>query len=280
VWLWRRKYRVRLVRLAGDSGVSITPESPYLFSHVSASVEIRPLSQKQQLMMALDRARSQSSAADHTVEQAARQLSAWQSQSMPGAVRIVVGLCFGLYGAWSIYSGGLFLGIVNAVLAAVNLVTGINARTAYKRDGAFHKARHQEAVNAQQDHQLRVVETEQALSALERGVAEVQAKARQAVELFDAVPIRVGARMFPFPSLFGCQKGDVIRCTDAQITDFESRTHRRVERQDDLPEWLIMSEAPGRRVGFHIYRVAEASHQKLVLSRGAAYEAGSLPAPA
>lgn len=284
-WSLRGRAAVRMTTRAGDNGVLISSDKPYLFEHISANVQVIGPNRIQQLREAIENternveaAKARLSEINIRKEEKTQARTSFQRQGMaiPGiglllttTVAVVVGFLLLFIGRWGY--GALVIG------AAVYFAKiGNNRRNAYQGelDSLERSLAHIDkelslCLDGANQHEQNLASLRNELATIEAGCEDAKLRAREALERFESVSLRKGGRLLPFPSIFGAQSGDVVRVFDRQIEQIRNESAREIQLQNDLLEWLIGDATVKANV--HLLRVVVATHERLVLSHRQAY---------
>ncbi len=284
-WSFRGRSAVRMTTRTGNNGTWVSSENPYLFGHISAIVQVTVPSRFQQLCEAIEyttrnveatRARLSEIYAQEEEKIQARNSAQRQGVAIPGvaillssAVGVVIGSLFIYFDFWSY--GALLIG-ASAYFAKI----GNTHRNAYqvRLDKLIRslvqigQERSQYLDDANQ-HEQKLAELKNELSTIEKDCEDAKNCALAALELFEGVSLHKGARLLPFPSIFGAHMGDVVRVFERQLDQMKNGSSREIHLQNDLHEWLAGDVKV--KAKSYLVRVMEATHERLVLSHRRAY---------
>lgn len=275
-WTWKSRAAVRMTARAGDDGVTILASNPFFFAHVPASVEIPKPSRGQVLRAELGRKRGIADERTNARKAAERELADARARRANAnmQLRMLIGGAVALLAVLMLFVGDAAVGVVMLLgLAAVAYVFYGQDREMRKKIASAEED-YRIAAEAERDvlELIDAINTE--LSALEKDLEEHRRKAKEALQYFEGSSLRKGARLIPFPNIYRCDKGNVVRARQGQIQELVSRYGRGVEVDGAVPSWI--GQEQGRKDTPLLYRVLELSPERLVLSRAHAYIANQV----
>jgi tetratricopeptide (TPR) repeat protein len=270
-WAWRSRAAVRMMSRAGDDGVTILASNPVYFEHVPATVELPQPSLGHILRVEL--ARTRGLAEDRTAERKAAEYKLTDARSRRAEhninLRMLIAGAVALAAVMMFIVGNTAVGI----LLSVFLVFVARVLHSQYREVIETLARAEESHGEAAEAETKVLEQlnalEKELSVRQQDLEEHRRRAKEALQYFEGSSLRKGARLVPFPNIYRCDKGNVVRVRQGQIQELMSRYGRNVEIADGAPSWSEQEQ--GRKDAPCLYRVLEVSPERLVLSRAHAY---------
>lgn len=299
-YTWREARPVKMLRRAGDSGLSlglgnrgirVLPEAPFIFNHVPVTAKIKEPSRAQQLMAKLEIVRPQLVTEQESREHLEHRIKQLENEGIGYILTRHDSLKMMLF-VLSLIAVAVILAILSATNSGVKMLSviafGVAASIGYSgikavisriryRSSELLELRNELQLARTQEESTRtsMQDMEAELGRIQAECNEAQQQARDALAIFEERTLNRRTRLLPFSSLFGGRTNDLIRIKQTQLDDLLSRRsgdRRRVEFVEALPEWLAPFETGKDKV--LLFRIIDSGPDKLALSRCQAYFRG------